>query len=152
MFHERKSNNKINKIHEKALRIMHKDSASNFEELLIKSNSVSVHRRNLQLLLTEIYKTINNLNPSFMAEVFVTKDVPYGLCGGNYLVLPKARTNLYGIDPIIFIGHKLWQNLPKEIKGSQSLEVFKRNIKSIKTLDCSCKLCRSFVPNLGFCY
>ena len=77
MFHDRKSNNKINKIHERALRIIHKDSTSNFEELLIKSNSVSVHQRNLQLLLTEIYKTVNNLNPSFMAEVFVTKDVPY---------------------------------------------------------------------------
>ena len=57
MFHERKSNNKINKIHERALRIIHKDSTSNFEELLVKINSVSVHQRNLQLLLTEIYKT-----------------------------------------------------------------------------------------------
>ena len=79
MFHDRKSNNKINKIHERALRIIHKDSTSNFEELLIKSNSASVHQRNLQLLLTEIYKTVNNLNPSFMADVFVTKDVPYNL-------------------------------------------------------------------------
>ena len=43
MFHDRKSNNKINKIHERALRIIHKNSTSNFEELLIKSNSVSVH-------------------------------------------------------------------------------------------------------------
>ena len=71
MFHNRKSYNKINKIHERALRIIHKDSTSNFEGLLIKINSVSVHQRNLQLLLIENYKTINNLNPSFMAEVFV---------------------------------------------------------------------------------
>ena len=42
MFHDRRSYNKINKIHERALRIMHKDSTSNFEGLLIKSNSVSV--------------------------------------------------------------------------------------------------------------
>ena len=71
-------------------------------------NSVSVHQRNLQLLLTEIYKTVNNLNPSFMAEVFVTKDVPYNLCGINNLALPRARTNLYGIDTIRFVGQKLW--------------------------------------------
>ena len=43
MFHYRKSYNKINKIHERALRILHNDSASNFEGLLIKSNSVFVH-------------------------------------------------------------------------------------------------------------
>ena len=41
IFHDRKSYNKINKIHERALRIIHKDSTSNFENLLIKSNSVS---------------------------------------------------------------------------------------------------------------
>ena len=46
MFHDRASNNKINKIHEKALSIIHKDSTSNFQELHSKSNSVSVHQRN----------------------------------------------------------------------------------------------------------
>ena len=150
MFHDRKSNNKINKIHERALRIIHKDSTSTFEGLLIKNNSVSVHQRNLQLLLTEIYKTVNNLNPSFMAEVFVTKDVQYNLRGRNNLVLPRARTNLYGIDTIRLVGEKLWQTLPREIKESQSLESFKRNIKSIKAFNCSCKLCKTYILNLGF--
>ena len=90
-------------------------------------------------------------NPSFMAEVFVTRDVPHGLRGGNNLVLPRARTNLYMVLILSkFIGQKLWQTLPKEIKESQSLEIFKRNFKSIETLDCSCKLCKDFVPNLGF--
>ena len=54
-----------------------------------------------------------------MAGVFVTKDVPYGLRGGSNLVLPKARMNLHGIDAIRFIGQKLWQTLPKEIKEPQ---------------------------------
>ena len=64
-FHDRASNNKINKIHERALIVIHKDSTSNFQELLIKSNSVSVHQRNLQLLLTENYKTVHNFKPNF---------------------------------------------------------------------------------------
>ena len=53
MFHDKASNNKINKIHERTLRIIHKESTSNFQKLLSKSNSVS---RYLQLLLIEIYK------------------------------------------------------------------------------------------------
>ena len=85
------------------LRIIHKESTSYFEGLLIKRNSVSVHQRNLQLVLIEIYKTINNLNPSFMAEVFVT-NVPYNLRGITNHVLPKARTNLCGIDTGSFVG------------------------------------------------
>ena len=108
---------------------------------MIKSNSVSVDQRNLQLLLTEIYKTVNKLNPSFMAEVFVTKDVPYNLRGSNNLALPRARTNLYGIDTIRFVGQKLWQTLPREIKKSRSLKIFKRNAKTIRTYDYSYKLC-----------
>ena len=110
---------------------------------------VPLYQRNLQLLLIEIYKTVNNLNPSFMAEVFVTNVVPYNLRGSTNLVLPKARTNLYGIDTVRFVGQKLWQNVPKEIKESQSLDIFKRNIKAIP-LDCSCKLCKSYIANLGF--
>ena len=149
MFHDRKSYNKINKIHERALRIIHKDSTSNFEGLLIKSNSMSVHQRKLQLLLIVIYKTINNVNPSFMVEIFVTNVVPYNLLGSTNLVLPKARTNLYGIDTVRFVGQILWQTLPREIKESQRLETFKRNIKVIP-LHCSCKVCNSFIVDLGF--
>ena len=149
MFHDRKSYNTINKFHERALRIIHKDSTSIFEGLVIKSNSVSVHQRNLQLLLIEIYKTINNFNPSFMAEVFATNVVPYNLRGNTNIVLPKARTNLYGIDTIRFVGQRLWQNLPKEIKEPPTLEIFKRNIKAIP-LHCSCNLCKSFIVNLGY--
>ena len=119
MFHGRKSYNKISKIHERALRIIHKDSTSNFEGVLIKSNSVSVHQRNLQLLLIENYKTINNLNPSFMAEVFTTNVVPYNLCGSTNLVLPKARTNLYGIDTIRFCRKKA--KSPKHWRSSDEI-------------------------------
>ena len=148
MFHDRKSYNKIHKIHERALRIIHKDSTSNFESLLIISNSVSIHQRNLQLLLIESYKTANTLNPFFMADVFVTNVVPYNLRGSTNLVFPKARTNLYGIDTVRFFGQKLWQSVPKEIKESQSLDIFKRNIMAIP-LNCSCKLCKSYIVNLG---
>ena len=58
------------------------------------------------VLLAEVYKTVNNLNLSFMAEVVVTKDVPYNLCGSNNPALPTTRTNLYGIDTVRFVGQK----------------------------------------------
>ena len=107
MFHDRASNNKINKIHERALRIIHKDSTSNFQELLSKSNSVSVHQRNLQLLLIEIYKTVHKLNPTFMTQVFEEKNIPYNFRENNSLALPKVKTTSYGIDNIRYIGKKL---------------------------------------------
>ena len=69
MFHDRRVNAKINHIHERALRIADHDRTSSFEELLIiTDHSVSIHQRNLQLLVTEVYRTRMNLNPCFMKK------------------------------------------------------------------------------------
>ena len=48
MFHSRKLNNRINKIHERALRLVYKDYTSYFDDLLAKDNSFKIHQRNLQ--------------------------------------------------------------------------------------------------------
>ena len=54
MFHSRCANNRINRLHERSLRITYNDYDSTFQELLYKDNSVSIHQRNLQLLATFI--------------------------------------------------------------------------------------------------
>ena len=69
MFHSRQLNKKINKIQERALRITCKDAESTYSELLEKDCAVTVHTKNHQLR-TEMYKTRNDLNPSFMQEIF----------------------------------------------------------------------------------
>ena len=56
MFHSRKQNHHINRIHERALRVVYKDYNSSFDELLEKDNSFKIHDRNLQKLVTEILK------------------------------------------------------------------------------------------------
>ena len=116
LVNDRKSYNMINKIHERALKGMHKDSTSNFKGLLIIIILLSAHKRNLQLLLNEIYKAINNVNPSFMAEVFVTNVVPYNLRGSSNLVFPKARTNLYDIETVWLVDQKYGRLCQKKSK------------------------------------
>ena len=73
MFHDRSVDKKINKIHERALRIAYKDSCSTFDDLLKKAKSVSIYQRNLQLLATESFKTHSNLNPSLMKKSLSSK-------------------------------------------------------------------------------
>ena len=50
MFHSRTLNNRINKLHERALRLVYKDPNLTFEQLLEKDNSFTIHHRNLQKL------------------------------------------------------------------------------------------------------
>ena len=77
MLHDRSVNKKIKKIQERALRIAYKDGCSSSEDLSRKAESVSIHQRNIKLLATEIFKMQSNLNPSFMKQIFVLKDIPY---------------------------------------------------------------------------
>ena len=70
MFHSRKLNNKINKLHERCLRIVYSDNTLSFEELLKTVNFVSVHYQNIQVLATELYKIMNGISPEIIKEVF----------------------------------------------------------------------------------
>ena len=55
-------NNQINRLHERYLRIIPNEKLSNFEELLNKDNSVSVHHNNIHAIAIEIYKVVNGVS------------------------------------------------------------------------------------------
>ena len=150
MFHSRKLNQKINKILERALRITYKDTESNFSELLQKDNAVTIHIKNLQILMTEMYKTRNGLNRSFMQEIFCDNTPYYNLRNSNEFFQPRVRSVNNGTERVRFKGPQLWQMLPPTIRNSQFLCQFKTKIKRWNGENCPCKLCRVFIPNLGF--
>ena len=47
MFHSRKLNSRVNKLDERALRIVYQDYASSFTELLEKDNSTTMYNKNI---------------------------------------------------------------------------------------------------------
>ena len=66
MFCCRKSNNLVNKVQERAVKLTYKDNENNFQKLLNGNNETSVHQWKLQFLMTEIYKIKNNYTPTIM--------------------------------------------------------------------------------------
>ena len=71
-------NNKINRIHERALRTVYSNYNSSFSELLDKNGFFTIHQRNVQSLAIEIYKYLHGLSPAILSEVFqVNETVPY---------------------------------------------------------------------------
>ena len=142
MCHSRSIHTKINKIHERSLRIVFGDNLSSFQQLLEKSGSVSIHHRNLQLLAVEIYKAINNLSPSLMSELFKIKDMKYKLRDENIILSSKIHTVSYGIDSVSHLGPRIWKQIPDEIKSSNTLTIFKDNIKAWIPKHCPCRLCK----------
>ena len=70
MFQSTTMNNKINRIHERALRLVYFDHISSFNKSLKKGRSFSIHHENIQGLTIEIYKFFHGLPPSIMKNFF----------------------------------------------------------------------------------
>ena len=68
MFYSRLTNNKINQLHERALRLVYNDYYSTFEELLEKDGSSTIHHYNIQTLCIELKSW--NLIPSEIKYVY----------------------------------------------------------------------------------
>jgi hypothetical protein len=155
MFHSRKLNNRINRLHERALRVVYKDDNLTFEQLLEKDNSFTIHERNLQKLAILMYKVKHKMCPQPIQEIFIQNTNAQALRSndGDDLekwILPKARTVNYGIETLRFRGPVVWNLIPDNIKASKSLESFKCDIVNWKPQGCSCRLCKDYIPNLGY--
>ena len=71
MFHNRTINNKINRLHERALKIVYKDETDDnlsFQDL-DKDRALKIHDRNVQRIAVEMYKVKNNISPLSMQIV-----------------------------------------------------------------------------------
>ena len=75
MFCSRKANNKINKFHESALRIVYQYDILNFDNLLEQDNAFSSHHQNIDTLNIEMYK------------------VHYGLSENSFYIFKNLRSS-----------------------------------------------------------
>ena len=74
MFSHAKSLKKVEALQKRALRFLYDDYNSPSEEILKKSGKFCVELNRLRYLCIEIYKTINNINPSFMKQIFQLRE------------------------------------------------------------------------------
>ena len=69
MFHCRELNNRINKMHQRALRLVYKDNNKlTFNDLWELDNSVTTHKRNFQILATDIFEVKSSFAPEVLKQ------------------------------------------------------------------------------------
>ena len=142
MFCSRKSNNKINRQHERSLRIVNNNFESTYEELLSHNNCYSIHDQNIHRLTTEIYKVANDLSVGEFRNLFDFKD--------KYtLHIPLVNTGLKGKNSIRYFGVIIWNAISINIKTATTLNGFKNRIKIWKP-ECPWRLCKTFLQGVGF--
>ena len=130
-------------MHERALRLVYQNNLS-FSELLDLDNSVTVHQKNLQVLVTEIYKVKNGIAPEIMKDIFELQNPSYNLRSScNHFRRENIKTVHYGLQSVRYLGPKIWELVPNNIKYSNSLSNFKKLSKSWKPEACPYRLCKT---------
>lgn len=87
MFSSERSLNEIENLQKRALRFLYNDYNSSYEVLIEKAGKVSMNVCRLRTLCIEIYKTLNEINPSFMKDVFKLRE-------SNRLARDQYKMNL----------------------------------------------------------
>ena len=131
MFCSRTSNNMINKLHERSLRILLNDYSSNFNILLENNNDISNHHRSIQALLIEVFKMKNELAPPMMELILNKRFNTYNLRKFQDFGTERKRTVWYGLETFGYRYPHLWSLLPESLKEMNSLCQLKKKKLSI---------------------
>ena len=121
MFSSKYTKKKLDGLHKRVLRLLYHDYTYKYQELLLKNGSVHIHVRNLQFLMTEIFKTIHYKNPHFMREVFFRGETRYNLRSELRLKVPRVNSGTCGIHSVSFMDSQLWNTLPDHFKNQTTM-------------------------------
>ena len=150
MFCSRRANNRINKLHERALRLVYDDYEILFSDLLAIDGSFTVYHTNIQTLLLEMYKIKHNLYENCLKDLFNIVNGNYGLRSQSDFRVLGINTVFYGANSIKYFGSVISNSLSNDLRNICDFDLFKTAIRRWKPVDCPCGLCEKYLGDLGF--
>ena len=119
----------INKLHERALRMILNDHESDFETLLQNNNDVCNQHRNIQTLLIEIFKIKKGFAPPIMGSILKGRNNTYNVRSFQEFEAERKRTVYFGLETISCKSLQLWSLLPEYMRQLNSTDQFKRSVR-----------------------
>ena len=138
-FCSKASMKKIEKIQYRALQFLYNDYESEYSVLLQKSDKCSMEVRRLRTMALEIFKSLNNLNPLFMKDLFSKRQNTNRR--KNDLIIPTRNSVIFGDNSLRCLGPHIWNSLPENVKDISTFEKFKESINKWYGPNCKCSLC-----------
>ena len=93
----------------------------------------------LRVLAIETFKTVNNLNPNYMKDIFTPKLHPK--VRPNDILVKHHNTITYGAKSLKTLGLRIWNQLPSDIKSETSYTKFKEYIDTWFGPKSRCNVC-----------
>ena len=129
MFCSRQTNNMINKIHERALRIVLNDHISDFETIFRNMTDVTIHHRNIQTLTIELFKIKYDLASPFLDSMLNRRTICCNVRNSQVFQSERKRTVFCGLETISYRASQLWTILPEEFKQRNTISLFKSDVR-----------------------
>ena len=120
MFSNAVSLNKIESLQKQALSLLYKSYNTSYEDLLLKSGVSSMNVKRLRTLCVDMFKPLNNLNPSFMKKTFSLrlKDRPVRVKYKLNFNIPSCNQVTFGRKVLTFFGPNSSNSLSYQIKST----------------------------------
>ena len=139
-FSFKKSQNKVERIHERSLKFLSNDYLSSYAELLEKYTSILMETKRPRRIVYKMFKTLNILNPVFMKDIFqYSPNVTHKKY--NLYTHTQNTTKLGNKSFRVFAAH-IWNALPEYIKSTTLSLEFKKFIKTWPGPKCKCSICK----------
>ena len=135
---------KIEKIQERGLRVIFRDHASSYKELLNKSSKDLLYINRIKRLSLFVYRCLNKIGPAYLYDLFEVKEVGYNLRGAHKeknITQPKVNTTKFGLNSLKYSGSVIWNKLPPDLKSCVDEKSFKTLLKSWSGPSCFCGAC-----------
>ena len=95
-----------------------------------------------------MFKVKNNMCPEIMKNLFKLNS---NRKMEKVFLRPNVRTVYRGDLSLRCFGPVVWDSmLPEEYKNLKTLEEFKENVKKWFPDNCLCRLCKTYIKDLGF--
>ena len=126
----------LERIHCRALRFLYNDYDGSYDDLLRKGGHRSVKVLLMHSLATEVFKSLNEIGPSNMSAKFHRQEHQYHVRNEFNLMQRSFKTIKHGYNSFNYLGAKVWNHLPNEIKSSPTLAIFKKRLVNFDDASC----------------
>ena len=103
------------------MRLTYRDETKDFQEILREQNEITIHQRNLQVSMTEVYKIVNGIAPPIMNSLFQFRCNTNNIRNFREIYTENWKTVTYGTETVTYRAPLLWENLHTKYKNAKSL-------------------------------
>ena len=112
---------------------------------------MTVHHKNVQVLVTQTFKVKNSLASDIIKDGFELKELLHNLRSeSNQFTSRIVKTTDYGLSSIKYLASQIWELVQESVRKCKTLNELKTKIKSSYPDHCPCRLSKTYVAQLGF--